>query len=94
MTAGLLHFKMKAILPLEVFHDETNFVVIKMPTRAYPGVLIQGDSLMSILGELSEAIENFKTDPEESLGCLKNAHEELEWRLAAYKKVCEENGIS
>lgn len=84
---------MKTTVTLEVFDDETNSVVIKMPNRAYPGVLIQGDSLMMILGELTEAIEYFKTDPEESLGCLKSAHEEIEWRLAAYKKVCEETGI-
>lgn len=77
----------------EVFCLESNFAVLRMPDRAYPGVLIQGDSLMGIVGELEEAIAHFDNDREESLGCLKNAYDQLVWRLTEYKKVCEANDI-
>lgn len=63
----------------EVFCYESNFAVLRMPGRAYPGVLIQGDSLIGIVAELEEAIAHFDNDREESLGCLKNAHDELIW---------------
>lgn len=77
----------------EVFCHESNFAVLRMPGRAYPGVLIQGDSLTGIIGELEEAIAHFDDDRDESFGCLKSAHDELTWRLKEYKKVCEANDI-
>ncbi len=84
---------MKKSVTLDVLCEESNFVVLKMPSRAYSGVLIQGDSLMAVRGELKEAIEHFESDRGESLGCLENVLEELEWRMDAYWKVCKENGI-
>jgi uncharacterized protein DUF6959 len=84
---------MKKSVTLDVLCEESNFVVLKMPSRAYPGVLIQGDSLMSIIGELEEAKELFESDREESMGCVENALDELQWRMNGYWKVCRENGI-
>lgn len=92
LTIGLNFYMDKDELP-EVFCHESNFAVLRMPGRAYPGVLIQGDSLMGIIGELEEAIAHFNSDRDESLGCLKNAYEELAWRLKEYRKVCEVNDI-
>ena len=80
-------------IAVEIFHQEPNFVVLRVPGRAYPGVVIQGDSLMGIVGELKEAIDVFESDREESLGCLENASEELKSRLDQYFEVCQRNGI-
>jgi len=52
---------------LEVYCNETNFTVIRVRERSYPGVLIQGDSLMGIVGDLKEAVQLFDEDREESL---------------------------
>ena len=67
--------------------------MLRAPSRRYPGVLVQGDSLGGIVSDLETAIELFDSDREESLGCLELAFNELKWRLEGYKKVCEENNI-
>ena len=85
---------MKREMLIEVYHEESNFAVMKAPGRKYPGALIQGDSLGRIVGELAEAIELFESDKEESLGCLENAFEQLKWRLDLYSKVSKENQIT
>lgn len=77
----------------EVFHIEPNFAVVRMSGRAYPGVVIQGDSLAGIIGELEEAVKHFHDDPDESMGCLENALVELTWRQTAYLEVCLANNI-
>lgn len=84
---------MKDKVSPDVFHNETNFAVIKMAERKYPGVLIQGDSLAGIVGDLDEAANLFETDRAESFECLKGARDELKWRLEKYLEVCGENGI-
>jgi hypothetical protein len=78
---------------IEVFHEESNFVVLQTPGRRYPGVVIQGDSLGGIVGELREAVQLFDIDREESRGCLQNAYDNLKSRLDQYHEVCRENGI-
>jgi hypothetical protein len=78
---------------LEIYHEGSNFVVLKAPGRAYPGVLIQGDSLTGIVGDAREAIELFDSDREEALELLKGLYEQLNWRLEAYNQVCKENQI-
>jgi hypothetical protein len=78
----------------EVLFHESNFAVVRMPGRAYPGILIQGDSLMGLLGELGESIQLFDSNREESLECLKTAYDQLNWRFLEYMKVCKANGIS
>jgi hypothetical protein len=73
--------KMKRPATVEIYHEQSNFVVLSAPGRKYPGVLIQGDSLMMIVGDIREAIELFDSDREESLEVLKGLYEELNGRL-------------
>ncbi|WP_430426199.1 DUF6959 family protein [Phenylobacterium sp.] len=35
--------------------EATNFAVVQLPGRAYPGVVFQGDSLASLIGDIAEA---------------------------------------
>ena len=84
---------MKREATVEIFAEESNFVVLRVPERRYPGVLIQGDSLSGIVGELKGAIDLFESDREEALGCLKLAFENLKWRLDDYQRVCVENKV-
>lgn len=72
---------------LEIFADETNFAVIRLTHREYPGVLIQGDSLAGMLGDLEEAIRLFDSDRDESMEALQTIREELKWRFDEYQKV-------
>jgi len=84
---------MSRTVAIEVFHEESNFVVLQTPGRRYPGVVIQGDSLGGIVGELHGAIQFFDSDRDEALGCLQNAYDNLKSRLDQYHEVCRENGI-
>jgi hypothetical protein len=36
------------IMEIEVLCDDTNAAVVRMPNRAYPGVVVQGDSLINL----------------------------------------------
>ena len=78
---------------VEVFHQSSNFVVLRVPGRRFPGVLIQGDSLGGIVGELSAALEYFETDRNESRDCLLSVYESLKSRLDDYNDICQSNGI-
>ena len=72
--------------------QETNSDVIRLPGRSYPGVLIQGDSLMVLVGSAQDAIELFEKDKEEAMAALTHLYEELKWRLEYYQEVLDENG--
>lgn len=85
---------MKREQTVEILHEETNFVVIKIPTRSYPGVLVQGDSLGGLMVLAKESIDLFDVDKEEALACLTGLYDELKWRFEAYQKVCRENQIT
>lgn len=41
-------------LEVEVFGEETNSWVLRLPGRTYPGVVIQGDSLYMLLSSAEE----------------------------------------
>ena len=93
LVTDLFKFSMPKIVPIEVYHEESNFVVLQAPGRRYPGVLIQGDTLTGIVGELNEALQLFDSDREEALGCLRIAHDSLKSKLDQYLEICRENGI-
>lgn len=78
---------------VEIFAEESNFAVIRVPSRQYPGVLIQGDSLTGIVGDLEESIALFNDDREEAFAALKSGLDQLKWRLDAYLEVCKANGV-
>lgn len=82
---------MKIEKTVEVFSEETNFAVIRVFSRKYPGVLIQGDSLMDLVSTAKDAIELFEEDKGEAMAALTYLYEELNWRFKNYKKVLEEN---
>jgi hypothetical protein len=77
---------------LEVLAAESNFAVVKMEGRSFPGVLIQGDSLSSILNSLHFALENLDRDKREAIEEIKSAHQELAWRLNAYEAALKRHG--
>jgi predicted RNase H-like HicB family nuclease len=57
----------------------TNYAVVQLPERAFPGVVFQGDSLNILIGELEAAIE--ESDPGEQ----EAAFEEILGRLRAVR---------
>ena len=84
---------MKREAVVDIYAEESNFAVIRVPSRQYPGVLIQGDSLKGIVADLQESLELFDIDRKESFATLKLGLEQLKWRLDAFLEVCGANGI-
>ncbi len=82
---------MKTKKIVEIYFEEPNFAVIRVPSRHYPGVLIQGDSLLGLVGLVKEAIAFVEVDKSEAMDALTELHDELNWRLENYKKVLKEN---
>lgn len=83
---------MKTEIIVERFGEQSDSDVIRLPGRKYPGMLIQGDSLMVLVGTAKDAIETFEGDKEEAMAALTHLYEELKWRLEYYQKVIDENG--
>ncbi len=80
--------------PLEVFSEESNYGIVRMPGRRFPGCVIQGDSL-SILVALAEGIcKTLRTIANEQLvGEAEELRDQLQDRLNHYEKVLGEHGI-
>jgi hypothetical protein len=48
---------------VELYSDQKNGAVLKLPDREYPGVLIQGDTLTCFIEDLRETLEECETLP-------------------------------
>jgi hypothetical protein len=79
---------------VEIFSDASNMAVMRHPGRNYPGSLIQGDSLYSLLQVAKEVKNEIKKNN------YSEANEELvelimllESRLNHYEAVLKEHGI-
>ncbi|MCG8096870.1 MAG: hypothetical protein JAZ17_25145 [Candidatus Thiodiazotropha endolucinida] len=79
---------------VEIYSDASNISVIRHPGRNYPGSLIQGDTLLSLIQmakEIKDEIEsNNLNDAKEELDELIL---QLEERLDHYEYVLKEHGI-
>lgn len=82
------------IKPLEVFSELSNFGIVRMPGRNFPGCVIQGDSLAILCKQarlLAESLEAHGESEahEEALELL----ESLENRLRHYEAVLAQHGL-
>ncbi|MCG8092055.1 MAG: hypothetical protein JAZ17_00245 [Candidatus Thiodiazotropha endolucinida] len=79
---------------VEIFSDASNVAVMRHPGRSFPGSLIQGDSLCSLVN-IAKRVE--KQIDKSNLSEAKEELEELigllEGRLNHYEAVLKEHGI-
>jgi hypothetical protein len=82
---------------VEVYSSQSNFGIVRMPERNYPGCVIQGDSL-AILCRMVQNIANFTRDmnieDEDFLGDVQELNNSLVGRLLHYQSVLATNGIN
>lgn len=80
---------------LEVFGQEINAPVIRMPSRKYPGVLVQGDSLHNLLSLVRGAEAALAAgNSEEASDSLEEARGLIEGYEAVFRKALTENGLT
>lgn len=80
---------------IEVFSEVSNFGIVRMPGRRFPGCVIQGDSL-SVLLDLAESVcDRVRNSTDEEL--VSDAEElrtQIAERLRHYESVLDEHGLS
>jgi hypothetical protein len=77
---------------VKLLSEPTNYAVVQLPDRAYPGVVFQGDSLNSLIADLQEvAVMN---DPDEKSFSLRDVIERLQGVQVHYEKVMEREGVA
>ncbi len=79
---------------VELFGPPKNFAVVQMVGRNFPGVVVQGDTLHSLVKQLLEMQNLLKIgDLEELAGEIESMREELAEALCNYEIVCLERNI-
>lgn len=72
--------------------DPTNYAVVQLPGRAFPGVVFQGDSLDSLIADIREAAA--ETDESERAFALTDIIERLNGVQKHYEAILDREGIS
>ncbi len=72
----------------------TNFAVVQLPERRYPGVVVQGDTLTNLVSQLTRMKALLKTgDLNELAGEIDDVKETLVDALSHYKSICAKHSI-
>ena len=79
---------------VEIYSDATNAAVLRHPNRAFPGVLIQGDTLYTMHVRASLAIqEHAAGNDAAAIEELKDLRDHLAELSRHYKRTLVEHGI-
>ncbi len=72
-----------------------NFAVVQLPGRKFPGVVVQGDTLHSLLKRVDELMQLLKSGEadEVSVG-LEDIRDQLMEAMMHYERVCADRGIT
>ena len=80
---------------VKLLSEPTNYAVVHLPGRIYPGVVFQGDALLGIISELGRVKKsmdsNNLSEASDELFFLMEKFEEI---MSYYVSVCKKNGIS
>ena len=80
---------------VEILSDQTNAAVMRHPTRRFPGILIQGDSMSNYCRLADDACRRLKEgDVEEAAHELNELRNMLWGQLTHYKSVLGEHDIA
>ena len=76
---------------VEILFEESNFAVVRLPKRKFPGIVIQGDTLAILYAqadELRASVESVETKE-----LADELVELIKIRLLTYEEVLKQNGI-
>lgn len=72
----------------------TNYAIVQLPERAYPGVVFQGDSLNILNGRLHQVLQLLSDgQSNEASEEIKEIYKNLLAVQLTYEKTCETHGI-
>jgi hypothetical protein len=76
---------------LKLLSEPTNYAVVQLPERCFPGVVFQGDSLNSLIVEI-EAVAA-EGDPREKATAMQEVIDHLRSIRSHYEHVLSQAGI-
>jgi hypothetical protein len=81
-------------IEIEVFSQVTNAAIVRMPTRRFPGVVIQGDSL-HILYSLADTLVQLAAPHNDAdlSGEAEGLRDLLAGYVASYESVLKDHGL-
>lgn len=81
-------------IEVECYSDESNYVIVRTPGRNFPGMVVQGDALRSLLRTIQRA-ESLLTsgNSQEALAELEDIKTVLNERCSYYERVLEREGF-
>lgn len=74
-----------------VLSRATNGAVVQLPGRAFPGVVVQGDSLNALISDIERAVAD--TDPAERGIALRDVMETLQAWRSHYESILDAQGL-
>ncbi|MGV3555166.1 MAG: DUF6959 family protein [Croceibacterium sp.] len=77
---------------VKLLSEPTNYAVVQLPGRKFPGVVFQGDSLDNLIAELEEVTAEH--DPNERSFSIEEILGRLRGVRAHYEAVLEREGLS
>jgi hypothetical protein len=79
---------------VDLLSPPINFAVVQLPERNFPGVVVQGDTLHSLLRQVERMKRSLdKGDLEELSDEIEDVREQLFGAQAHFERVCMERGI-
>jgi hypothetical protein len=81
------------IEPVEIFSDTSNAAIMRHPGRKFPGVLVQGDTLHTLVKGIESILSAMPSSGEASED-LRDIHARLNGMLAHYKSVLAAHSMS
>ena len=80
---------------VELLSRPVNYAVVQLPGRNFPGVVVQGDTLNSLVRQLARISELLTTNQTDELAAeVEEMREELSGAVAHYESVCVTRGIA
>ena len=76
-----------------ILSRQPNAVVVQLPERSFPGLLIQGDSLKN-LQSLAASLRSLISDSSEVADLAEELEDLLSGYVAAYEQTLEASGIA
>jgi predicted RNase H-like HicB family nuclease len=74
---------------VELLSQPVNYAVVQLPERKFPGVVVQGDTLNSLVDQLDRMLKLLHENRDSELAAeLMDMREQLGGSLAQYEKVC------
>ena len=81
-------------IEVEVLTEHHNYAVIRLPKRKFPGVVLQGDSLSTLVADLGRGRDQLQRgENEDGMGWIHLVLETLEGVQHAYEVALAEHSI-